>query len=608
MSTHPNVNIPTKRKAGSSDISKRKQKKARKEQKDLIKEAKALKQCLEQLPEDRRNGLGFVAGLILDGEPYHPIRINLLEIPIPEPTESPEQSTDLEKLVHITDLANKHRARVAELHRSAPKDSSGEMSVFYCKNPLHLGARALLITGPGLARNQDLLYAIEDKVLYDAERRYSLVSRRAEHPVNIGRPFDTTGASISIYHPVFSKFTTRIKDHNVFPSAEDVVTAYELMVMAAEVHSSETAYLKDIWPRINRLIGDRAITRSPWDYPCKPEGVLFHKVDTGTAPFLVVHTKSEIGTTGLDLTDQAAFSFHELWALSSQTSEIRNACCCPSFVLSLAGPHLTIYGGVVADKFILQPLTEMLGLANFPDPFGRAQYIAKIMTVFRSCLEDLESFYNTLVPAEDPELAPLIPAFREYGEDKKVTLTYATGNLLSNRVGRAMFSAKAKQPGEEEGTPVLVRFTARYGREAHALLAEKGLAPQILHYEVLENGWAVVVMDFVDGLDLDSAGVWVVPSGTLEDVQEALRVLHKENLVFGDLRRPNIIVCKRDVPGGGTTLGGMLVDFDWAGKHDEQRYPPMLNPGFKWAEGIKGGGLMKKEHDIAMFSLLVGQQ
>lgn len=134
--------------------------------------------------------------------------------------------------------------------------------------------------------------------------------------MNIGRPFDTTGSSISIYHPVFSKFTTLIKDPKVLPSAEDVNTAYELTVIAAEVHPSETAYLKDIWPCVNRLLGNRAITRSPWNYRCKPEGVLFHKVDTGTAPFLVVHTKSEIGTAGLDLTDQAAFSFHELWALS----------------------------------------------------------------------------------------------------------------------------------------------------------------------------------------------------------------------------------------------------------------------------------------------------
>lgn len=249
-------------------------------------------------------------------------------------------------------------------------------------------------------------------------------------------------------------------------------------------------------------------------------------------------------------------------------------------------------------------MTEMLGLANFPDPFGRAQYIAKIMTAFRSCLEELETFYNMLVPAEEPELAPLIPAFKEYGEDKKITLTYTSGNLLSNRIGRAMFRAKAKQPGEEEGAPVLVRFTPRYGREAHALLAEKGLAPQLLHYEVLENGWAVVVMDFVDGIDLELARQWFVPPPTLKDVEEALRVLHKENLVFGDLRRPNILLCKRDVPGGGTEEGEMLVDFDWAGKHDEQRYPPMLNPGFEWAEGIKGGGIMKKEHDIAMLNLL----
>ncbi|KIO25688.1 hypothetical protein M407DRAFT_75345 [Tulasnella calospora MUT 4182] len=167
-----------------------------------------------------------------------------------------------------------------------------------------------------------------------------------------------------------------------------------------------------------------------------------------------------------------------------------------------------------------------------------------------------------------------------------------------------MFFADAKQPCDEEGACVLVRFTARYGREAHALLAANDLAPQLLHYEELEKGWAVVVMNFVEGLNLDKAKQWVVPSQTLKDVEEALRVLHETKLVFGDLRRPNIVLCKRDAPGGGTEQGGKLVDFDWAGKHDEQRYPLSLSPDNEWAEGMKGGGIMKKEHDIAMFNLL----
>ncbi|KAG8916803.1 hypothetical protein FRC01_002861 [Tulasnella sp. 417] len=553
MSADPNITSSTKRKAESQDSPTHQEKKARIDEEELAKEASALIQYLEQLPKNQpKNGLAFVADLILKGEPYHATAMNLLEIPITKPNGTLDQSTDFETLALITDLANGSRARLAELYRSLPKDDVP-------KDSFH---------GEGLfySHNETLLYAIQDNVLSDAKRRSSLNSMRAEHPVNIGRPLHTTGPPISLYHPVFAKFTALIEDPSFSPSTEDETAAFQLIFLAAEVHASETAYLRYMWPGLNRLLGHRAITRSPWDYPCKPEGVLFHKVDAGTAPFLVVHTKSEIGTAGLDPTDQAAFSFHNLWALS--------------------------------------PLTEMLGLANFPDPFGRARYIAKILAAFRNCIEELETFYNDLVPAEVPRMARLSPTFRQYGGDNKVTLTYTSGNILNDRTGRAMFFAKAKQPGDEEVALVLVRFSARYCREAHALLAEKDLAPKIFHYEELDNGWVVVVMDCIDGQDLETARQWTVPSRTLKDVEEALRVLHEENLVFGDLRKPNILMCDRDAPGGGTEKGGMLVDFDWAGKHGEQRYPLSLNTDFKWAEGVEPGGIMKKEHDVAMLKML----
>ena len=41
--------------------------------------------------------------------------------------------------------------------------------------------------------------------------------------------------------------------------------------------------------------------------------------------------------------------------------------------------------------------------------------------------------------------------------------------------------------------------------------------------------------------------------------------------MFGDLRATNIMVV------GQTVKRGMLVDFDWVGKHNEDRYPPIIN-------------------------------
>ncbi|CAG8486158.1 14813_t:CDS:1, partial [Gigaspora rosea] len=46
-----------------------------------------------------------------------------------------------------------------------------------------------------------------------------------------------------------------------------------------------------------------------------------------------------------------------------------------------------------------------------------------------------------------------------------------------------------------------------------------------------------------------------------EDVEEAISKLHKENIVFADLRDSNILVNKYQ-----GQCQGMLIDFDWAGE------------------------------------------
>lgn len=46
-----------------------------------------------------------------------------------------------------------------------------------------------------------------------------------------------------------------------------------------------------------------------------------------------------------------------------------------------------------------------------------------------------------------------------------------------------------------------------------------------------------------------------------------------------------------------------LVDFDWAGKENETRYPSRLQ-GNHGPLGVEGGSLIKKSHDIHMYSLL----
>ncbi len=59
----------------------------------------------------------------------------------------------------------------------------------------------------------------------------------------------------------------------------------------------------------------------------------------------------------------------------------------------------------------------------------------------------------------------------------------------------------------------------------------------------------------------------------MKGVRKALNLLHENGLVFGDVRDANAVVCKGR---------GFLVDFDWAGREDKDRYPAALNLANGW--------------------------
>ncbi len=156
---------------------------------------------------------------------------------------------------------------------------------------------------------------------------------------------------------------------------------------------------------------------------------------------------------------------------------------------------------------------------------------------------------------------------------------------------------------EYGGTDVLVKFCETYSEKAHSTLAEARLAP-VLHYcSMIAGDIFMVVMDLVDCLDAyREFGSKALPSTVLDDVKLALETLHNANLVFGDIRHPNIMVHKSQE--GGEEWRGLLVDFDWAGPVGKAKYPPMLNKEIGWADGVDSATEIKKDHDLEMLNKL----
>ena len=105
----------------------------------------------------------------------------------------------------------------------------------------------------------------------------------------------------------------------------------------------------------------------------------------------------------------------------------------------------------------------------------------------------------------------------------------------------------------------------------------------------------MIVMDRVDGksvwqLQQDNA---LIPAIVPAKVEEAVRLLHNKDIVFGDLRSNNILYVASE-------HRIALVDFDWPGKDGGSRYPATLNLGDSktWAEQVVPYGTMRKADDL----------
>jgi len=162
---------------------------------------------------------------------------------------------------------------------------------------------------------------------------------------------------------------------------------------------------------------------------------------------------------------------------------------------------------------------------------------------------------------------------------------------------------------------LVVKFVDRYGVEAHRLLADEKMAPRLLYCGLLDGKddvridgspaegstktgglyvgpMRMIVMEYIER---DAMELW--PDDAHKQVEEAVKKLHDAGFVFGDLRAPNIIFS------GGKAF---LVDFDWAGKEGEARYPRNLSRSVTWpkeAEELEMKPILM-DHDWFMFGRL----
>ncbi|KAH9947831.1 hypothetical protein B0H21DRAFT_806645 [Amylocystis lapponica] len=416
------------------------------------------------------------------------------------------------------------------------------------------------------------------------------------------RPIDLAPPPITLYHPVFAKFLQLMAEPQIF-SDEELNNAQSFITLAVAYYKEEA-----------RL---------------EPDG-LVSSADTpdGFSTITAIHeVKLEIGDGGSDPIAQGECVYVAIYS-SNEARFIREACCCPAFIIGMAGPNIIVSGAVFVDQLVAQTLTDYISVVPRPSQDGRSPLddagyrVARLFRALKTCIIDLDEYYSELVqniyPLPAPPIAGVLggcrsthgsttsgrilhspsmisPHFTTYRDvsGQNVVLTYKS-RLIPEISMKAVFIAEAKS--ESETATVVVKFAYKYNQEAHNLLATASpqQAPKLRYcaYEASVR-MQVVVMDYIEGREVDDV---LTQPAHIESLRWALTKLHADDFVFGDLRAPNVLIVDDRV---------VLVDFDWCGKAGEARYPSDIALGTSmWHSGVERGGLVEKAHDEYHFRAL----
>ncbi|TFK45587.1 hypothetical protein OE88DRAFT_1669092 [Heliocybe sulcata] len=328
------------------------------------------------------------------------------------------------------------------------------------------------------------------------------------------------------------------------------------------------------------------------------------EVPGGNTPFwpvrLVYELKNERGQGG-DPETQAIAQYIKLLA-DEKWTRLAEASNCPAILFTIAGTHLAISTAILTDTVYVEDLYSINLHACF-NLEARLLNLARALHAVKCAFEE-----PGVISQDGSHLLP-----KPVGLDGAYLLGLRFFRKLPHRgLGapdttdtRSQDRAYALYLAIGDGThipskEVVVKFPRyRYNPTAHALLAAQNLAPKLYSHNPVLGAHSMVVMDVVEGI---TAWEWVhsgrkLPRSVYADIERAVVLLREHNLVFGDLRLPNIMVR----PDG----SGALVDFDWADEDERGRYPALLaeDPD-EWAPGVQKYGLMLKHHDRHMLEKL----
>ncbi|KAK1235537.1 hypothetical protein PQX77_001233 [Marasmius sp. AFHP31] len=361
------------------------------------------------------------------------------------------------------------------------------------------------------------------------------------------------------------------------------------------------------------------------------DGLVSLSISNALIPLLAVELKRSLKGGGCDFLAQAAYPTLTGWRESdvslfltfpftshTRQRELPLPQPCPTFILAGDGSHLVLLGAVWADRFIVQHLTDMVYIGyDSTCHYDQIHKVARLFTVIRDSLADLANYYrevDAINQRENPQpLNPHEPHPRFFPQGRKYFCRQHK-KLFALRYIRAIDDTDCCNlvyvAETDDQREVLIKFSDRYGYEAHQLLADKNWAPALYYVGLIDGSEEHDVRNCVEARGTTREwlyegpgrmhGGWIInklpPNGYQQ--LEVVGHFHEAGYVSGDLRRPNVIFS----PGSheDSELQARLIDFDWSGMEGEVFYPAGLSTNARWTEAVMSFKEIKKVHDQAM--------
>ncbi|KAF9546042.1 hypothetical protein CPC08DRAFT_649161 [Agrocybe pediades] len=425
-----------------------------------------------------------------------------------------------------------------------------------------------------------------------------------------GRTIHVDEFPVALFSPILASLCEDLNRlHDIEPEPEIVQSACSYIKAASPTYINEEVRQAAISPSVNSTFSNVVWGENiSWADDFKPDAKCASTVKDIVIPYTILELKTLLGISG-DPVMQGSVGYAKIVSSKKVEAICRGRTNFPMILIGLAHTRVQIAAAVFTGSIYVSNLFTLdfgVGLhAN-----NHMITLARVFTCVLKCQSLLDRHYSGLFsqPAE-PTFCSAFPNPTPVNSGVTIpSLTYR--GVILNQTGAIVTDLTHVNDGTTakyyatlaDDTKVVVKFAPRYNADAHRHLADAGFAPALHFCEDVVGGLVMVVMEWVDAKPL----AFEIPLTVLDKIADAVNILHDKDIVFGDLREQNILY--------NASSGRLaLVDFDWAHKHGEGRYPPHISMPFsgprrKWARGVKPYGVMEKKHDLWQIRRMRGEE